>query len=326
MKISRQLLGLETLSRLNYKLTVSQLLFMCHMFQMACLFVTKEFFAFQKLLSKHDYYIIVKPHGQDPVPCGNVVTEDVIEWTRFISGQNNPDGQGFARELRDLRGGQNGQETGLGGGQGGGQEIHQGVADLESVLGRGQVLGQDLGQGLGQEPVMEHGQRVAQGRDKDLRQGGAKEPGLGHGQGHGQKAGQKAIQMRGLDRQDSDIAGISGVGNTDNIRGAADHRGGDDTDMSSRDNGGGGDRSEVSRSADAGPDQLPAAVVSDAAPVPTTPQQQENVSVANQNGRSPPSNPTITPAFNKKVCALITGCLNNLGIMNMAVVSLFWDF
>ena len=292
---------------------------MCHVFQMANLFVTKEFYAFQKLLSIHDYYIIVKPYGKDPVPCGNVVTEEVIEWTRFISRQNNPDGQGFDREFGDLRGGQNGQENGLevgqGGGLGGGQEIHQSVAK-EPLLGRGH----DLDKGIGQEPVMERGQRVDQGRDQELRQGGAKQPAIEHGQGQGHNPG--------LDRQDSVIAGISGARNTDDIREAADHRVGDDTDMSSGDNGVAGDRSEGGDQGDVGPDHLPAAVVSDAAPVTRPPQQQEDVSVANQNQNrpAPPSNPTITPAFNKKVCVASTGCPNYLGIRNRAVVSLFWDF
>ena len=79
---------------------------------MAYLFVTKEWFAFQKLIGKHDYYIIVKPSGEQPAPCGNVVTEEVIKWTTYIHQQNNRD----ARQGLDI-------SHGLG------QGVDQGPAD-----------------------------------------------------------------------------------------------------------------------------------------------------------------------------------------------------
>ena len=56
---------------------------------MANFFVTKEWFAFHKKIKKHQFYIIIKPRGQQPSPCGNVLTEEVIEWTDFIQQQNN---------------------------------------------------------------------------------------------------------------------------------------------------------------------------------------------------------------------------------------------
>ena len=56
---------------------------------MANFFVTKEWFAFHKKIKKHPFYIIIKPRGQQPSPCGNVLTEEVVEWTDFIQQQNN---------------------------------------------------------------------------------------------------------------------------------------------------------------------------------------------------------------------------------------------
>ena len=232
-------------------------------FQMAYLFVTKEWFAFQKLIGKHDYYIIVKPSGEQPAPCGNVITEEVIKWTTFIQQRNNPDAR-------------------------------QGV-DLSLGLGQGLDQGPDDGrdQGLVAMPADGHGQQ----RDGLGGGGGGGRDGLGGG---GERDGPGEGGSRGRDGLGGgggrNGLGGDGAGGRDVLGGGdeLDVLGGGDDDHRDRD---------VTAPGHVPPHHQDPVPVEHQGNPASPPPLDNNRNAPNLNLRVPvaPSNPAVTPAFNNKV-------------------------